>query len=105
MHNLLLSNFTYIREHLVQWSLQGYETALGAIFYVLIFTAIIGYVYLKQQSAVAAVIVILILITAFSTFISQLSPFTPWVNMMLILSAIVITGLILIFYIRKRGGI
>jgi len=97
----LISNFTEITSNLTKWSLQGYETTLGVVFYAIVFSAIIGYVYLKQQSAVAAVAVILIIVTAFGVILTGLD---PWVNFLYLIVAFTITGLILIFVIRKRGG-
>jgi len=100
----MLHNFTYIQEHFIEWSLQGYEDTLGILFWGIIFTSIIGYVYLKQQSAVAAVAAILIIISSFGSYLLyRNSPLGPWMILLYIIVGIVITGLFLIFINRRRG--
>ena len=100
----MLHNFTYIQEHLVSWSMQGYETVLGGFVYPLIFTAIIGYVYLKQQSAVAASIGILIILAAFGPIlINYAAGVAIWVTIMEIIVFLSITALVLIFFTKWRN--
>lgn len=94
-----MHNWTYWQQHLMELSMQGYEDALGLFVWPLIFTAIIGYVYLKNQSAVAAVAAILIIFAAFG---NALVGIDPWYSLMYILVALVITALVLIFITKIR---
>jgi len=91
-------NFTYIRENLVSWSLQGYESALGFLFFPLIFTGVIGYVYLKNQSVVILGVAILIIFAAFGNSLINVD---AWVTAMQIILALIITALLL-FWVSKR---
>ena len=79
--------------------MQGYETVLGVLVWPLIFTAIIGYVYLKQQSAVAAAIATLIIVVAFS---NALLDVPLWRNIMYIMVCLAMTALFLIFMTKVR---
>lgn len=95
------NNFTWIREHLVQWSMQGYEVALGGFFWVLVFVSIIGYVYLKQRSYTAAAVAALILVSVFSNVLMGV----PVIMIILYLVvALSVTVLFLIIFIKVRGG-
>ena len=95
----LSHNFTWIMQHFMQWSMQGYETVLGVFVWPLIFTAVVGYVYMKQQSAVAAAIATLII---FAAFINALLGVDTWRNIMYIFTALAITALFLIFFTKVR---
>ena len=95
-----MRNFTYWMENLVELSMQGYITAFGFFFYPLLFSFIIAYVYLKLQSAVAAVIVILIIMAVFG---NALMGVEAWVTVMHLFTALVITGLVLLFVSKRRG--
>jgi len=77
----------------------GYMNVLGVFVWPLIFTAIIGYIYLKNQSAVAGVAAILILFAAFG---NALMGVDPWYSFMQIIVAIVVTALILVFITKFR---
>ena len=92
-------NFTYIMENFMQWSTQGYTTALGVIFWPLFFCGIIGYVYMKQQSLVAVTIVILII---FSVFGNALLGVTVFTILMYLIVSLVMTALFLIFMTKVR---
>jgi len=94
------SNFSYVRQHFIEWSLQGYTTAFGFFFWPLVFTTCIGYVYIKQRSATAAVAAILII---FATVGSYLTNVGAWVTLLYILVSLAFTGLLLVFIIRRRG--
>ena len=59
-------NWSDWSSNLVDKSMMGYETAMGVGAWILIFTGIIGYVYLKQQSYVAAAVASLVLLTVFA---------------------------------------
>ena len=92
-------NFTYIMQHFMEWSMQGYEMVLGVLVWPLIFTAIVGYVYMKNQSAVSAAVAILII---FAGFINALLGVDLWVNLMYLLTSLAITALFLVFLTKVR---
>lgn len=100
MFPFFITNFTTIQQDLVNWSLQGYITVFGMFFWPLIFTAIAGYVYLKQQSAVAAAVFILIVMAAFGDAMLGVE---TWAMLLHILVALAITALVLIFISKRRG--
>jgi hypothetical protein len=77
----------------------GYQTALGFFVWPLIFSAVIGYVYLKQQSFVAAAVAAMIIISAFGNYLMHME---TWVIIMYILVSLAITGLVLIFLSKRR---
>jgi len=79
--------------------LLGYTNVLGVFLWPLIFSAIIGYIYLKNQSATVAAAGILIIFAAFS---NALIGVDPWYSLMHIIVALVITGLILVFLTKVR---
>ena len=95
----MLHNFTYIQQNLVEWSMQGYIYALGFLAWPLIFSGVVGYVYLKQQSAVAAVVAVLIIFAAFGNAFVGVDIF---VSLMYIITALVMTALLLVFLSRRR---
>lgn len=94
-----LHNFTYIQEHLMEWVMQGYTAALGIFVWPLIFTGILGYVYLKNQSLVIVAAGILMIMAVFSNaFIGM----NPWVNLLFVFTAMIVAGLVLFFFVRRR---
>jgi len=50
---------------IIDYSMSAYVGILGVFTYPLIFCGIIGYVYMKQQSVIAAAVVTIILFAAF----------------------------------------
>jgi hypothetical protein len=100
MWNFLVTNFTNVREDFIQWSLQGYTTALGFLFWPIVFSTLIGYVYIKQRSATAAIAAILIV---FALFGNALIGVGPWVTLLYIFVSLGFTALLLVFIIRRRG--
>jgi len=74
--------------------------ALGLFVWPLIFCAVIGYVYLKQQSFVAAAVATMILISVFGNYLAGME---IWVSIMYILVALAITALFLMFLSKRRG--
>ena len=94
-------NFTNITSDFMTWSTQGYTTALGFVFWPIIFTTIITYVYLKNRSVAAALAAILIIFAAFG---STLFNIEPWIVLLYIISGLIFTGLVLIIIIKRRGG-
>lgn len=97
---MAIENWTFWSENLMDLSMQGYTDTLGVFVWPLIFTAIIGYVYLKNQSVVTAAAAVLIL---FGAFINTISGVDPWATLMMILICLAITGLLLYFIIKRRG--
>lgn len=98
MPNLLISNFTYISENFMNWSMSGYTTALGVFVWPIIFSAIIGYVYLKNQSLTTAAAATLII---FSIFGNALVGVGIWQNLMFIFVSLIVTGL-MVYWLSKR---
>jgi len=95
-----MHNFTYWSEHLIEQSMLGYTTALGFFVWPIIFTAIIGYVYLKNQSVVAAAVVILIFVAAFGDSLADVPTLYIFLH---VLVALIITGLFLVFFTKIRS--
>jgi len=78
----------------------GYNAVLGFFVWPLIFTAVIGYVYLKQQSFVVAAVAAMIIIAAFGNYIANMD---IWLSILYILVALAITGLFLMFLSKRRN--
>jgi len=97
-----ITNFTDLINGtgIIGYATQGYITTMGFFFYPLFFSGIIGYVYMKQQSLVALAVVILIVFTLFGDLFLGV---TMFVILMHIITALIISGLILGFliYIRR----
>jgi len=93
------ANFTQWMQNFMDYSMQGYFDALGFLVWPLIFTAIVGYVYMKNQSAVAAVAAILLIFGAFG---DALAGAGTWYAFMHIVVALVMTALLLIFVTKLR---
>lgn len=82
--------------------MSGYTTALGFFVWPIIFSGVIGYIYIKNVSATTAAVAILIIFTCFGA--------TGWIAGVPVLSmffqvvvALVITGLLIYFVVRRRG--
>jgi len=81
--------------------MQGYIIALNGFFWPLFFTAIIGYVYLKNQSLVAAAMVTLMIFAAFfNAFIQSIQ---PWINFLFIAVSAIVATLFLLFFRKWRN--
>jgi len=89
------------RWSIMEYAMRGYVNTLGVFTWVIIFTAVIGYSYLKNQSVVIAAAMIIILIAAFS---NALIGVETWINLLMILSLLAFTGLLVYFLIKQRGG-
>ena len=83
---------------IIDYSMQAYIGVLGVFTYPLIFCGIIGYVYMKQQSVIAAAAATLILFTSFD-IVTQVPIF---VMVMHIFVTIAIGALFLMFFTRWR---
>ena len=86
---------------LIGKSMQPYETVLGIFTWVLIFSAIIGYVYLKQQSYVAAAVAGIVILTAFAAT-GYLVGAESWILMITIIISLAVTGLFILFISKRR---
>lgn len=84
---------------LLDYSMQAYVTIFGVFTYPLIFCGIIGYVYMKQQSVIAASVATLILFAAFDVGVLGADVF---VMIMHILVTIAVGSLFLLFFARWR---
>ena len=94
-----MHNWTYWIQNLPEQALLGYTNIVGVFLWPLIFTAIIGYIYLKNQSVAIAAVGILII---FAAFTNALMGIEPWYSLMYILVALVITALFLVFLTKMR---
>lgn len=96
-----ITNFTELVNGtgILDYSMQAYVEILGVFTYPLIFCGIIGYVYMKQQSVVAAAVATLVLFAAFDSVIFGAGIF---VTIMHILVTIAIGALFLMFFTRWR---
>ena len=73
---------------------------LGLFVWPLIFMAVIGYIYLKQQSFVAAAVAAMIIMAVYGNYMAGME---TWVSIMYILVALAITALFLIFLSKRRS--
>jgi len=96
---VLITNYTTIMGDFWTWTTKGYITSIGLLFYPIFLGGIIGYIYTKQQSVVAAAVTILVLVTALTGL------FTDDIILMFLhlLVALIISGLFLMFVIKVRG--
>ena len=81
--------------------MQGYETALGVLLWPLLFSGVIGYVYLKQQSYTAGAVAAMIIISVFGNYLLAVPGFMIFIYLFVSLT---ITALILVFISRRRGA-
>lgn len=97
-----MHNFTYIMENFWVWSTQGYVDVVGFFFWPIILSAIIGYIYLKNQSVVVASVAILLFLSAFGLtgIFAQVSEF---VMILQLIVALACTGLVVLFVSRWRS--
>jgi len=86
----------------MQWSMQGYVIALGSFVWPVIFAGIIGYVYIKNTSAISASVAIIIVFTCF-TMTGWIAGVPMLVMLFQLIVALSITGLVLYFVTRRRG--
>lgn len=93
-------NWTDWTQNLVEKSMGPYEEVLGITAWALIFSAVIGYVYLKQQSYVAAAVATLVIVAVFINYMSGVS---EWVNMMYIFVALAVSGLFVTLFVKRRS--
>jgi len=94
-------NWTEWQQNLMSKSFQPYETVIGILFWVLLFTFIIGYVYMKQQSYVAAAITALIIIAVFGNYLTGMD---SWTNLIVVFLSLVFSGLFIYLLAKNRRG-
>lgn len=97
-----ITNFTDIMGNFSRWSMQGYTNIFGPAVYLIIYFAIVGYVYTKQQSAVAGAVAIIVLSSAYigsSVFLGH-DTITVF---LVVITALTFTGLIVMFMVRRRA--
>ncbi len=94
-------NFSYMQQNLIPMMIQGYERVLGHFIWAFIFSAIIGYIVVKNKSTTAGAVAILLIFGAFgstSVFL-QMSAFTMFMQLIFALS---ITGIVVVYFMRRR---
>lgn len=96
-----MQNWTYIMENFISWSTQGYVNVVGFFFWPIMFSAVIGYIYIKQQSVVAAAVAIIILFGAFAAS-GIFAGVEIIVQFFQVMVALAITGLVLLFVARRK---
>ena len=96
-----MHNFTYIMENFWTWTLQGYVGVVGFFFWPILLSAIIGYIYLKNSSVMAATIAILLFMAAFATtgIFTDIGPFIMILQIIVTLSC---ATLVVLFISRWR---
>ena len=97
-----VTNFTELINGtgIVNYAMQPYVGILGVFTYPLIFCGIIGYVYMKQQSVIAAAVATLMLFVAFDALVLGAGIF---VLVLHIFVTIAVGSLFLVFFSRLRG--
>jgi hypothetical protein len=79
--------------------MQGYSTVFGIFLWPLLFMGVIGYVYLKQQSFVAAAIAVMIIVSVFGNILMGV---TEVVILLYLFVSLAMTGLLLVFIGKRR---
>ena len=97
-----MNNITYIMENFWEWSLQGYVDVFGFFFWPIMFSGIIGYIYLKSTSATSATVVILLLCGAFATtgIFTNVGGFVMMLQLIVTLSCV---SLVVLFVSKWRS--
>lgn len=80
--------------------MSGYADILGVFMWPFFFAVIIGYVYVKQESLVAAAIATLIIFAAFGDILMGASIFSM---IMHIAVSLIFTGLVLLWISRRKS--
>jgi len=86
----------------MDWSMQGYTTAIGYFVWPIIFAGVIGYIYIKNTSAISASVAIIIIFTCFS-MTGWIAGVPTLVMLFQLIVALSMTGMILYFVSRRRG--
>jgi len=94
-------NWTRTVSDFWNWSLQGYESAVGWLFFPLVFVAILGYIYVKTESVVSLSVGIILLMMSFTGY-SVFAGVSLLVLFLQIVVTLSIVGLLLLFLSRWR---
>jgi len=94
-----MHNFTYWSEHFFEMAFLGYQNAIGFLFWPLIFTAVLAYVYQKSQSLVAVAATILIITAGFGNHLMNVN---IYFSILHIFTALILSILVLIFITKMR---
>jgi hypothetical protein len=78
--------------------MSGYVSAIGVFVWPVIFAAIIGYIYLKNQSLTIAAVAALMIIAVFGNALMGVDAF---INFLYIAVSLIVTGVVLLFIIRR----
>jgi hypothetical protein len=94
-------NVSYIMGNFMSWSMQGYTTALGFFVWPIIFAGVIGYIFIKNSSALSASVAIIILFAclAGTGWIAGVPVLALFLQVVVALS---ITGVIVFLLTRRR---
>ena len=88
--------------HWIEFMIQGYINIFGYFFWPILFTGWIAYIYAKNKSATTAAVGILIICAGFGA--TGVFTHTPIIVMFYqFIVAMAITGLVVIFFTRRRG--
>ncbi len=96
-----MDNYTTFIENFWEYSLRGYNTSLGFLFYPIIIGAILGYIYLKTQSGLATTVGIILVFVGYATtgLFANVGPFAIFLQ---IIATLTTVGLIVVFITRWR---
>ena len=96
-----MQNYTNFINNFWDYALRGYNTSLGYFFYPLVLGAIIGYLYVKTESALVASVAIILVFIGYGTtgIFANVQPFVIFLQIIVTLS---IVGLIILFLTRWR---
>lgn len=96
-------NYTNITRDFWDWSLQGYNIGVGIefYFYPLIFSAILGYLYIKTESAVVLGVASILLVGGYAAS-GVFDRVGPFVTLLQVITTLALVGLIVLFVTRWR---
>ena len=94
-----LHNWTYWTNNFFDQIMLGYETVFGLLLWPLLFMSVIGYVYLKQQSLVAAAVATMIIISVFGNLLVGVDEL---IIVLYLFVSLALTGLLLVFIGKRR---
>lgn len=94
------TNFSAIMENFMGWSLQGYGIMGMGLFWAVMFTSVGTYLYTKNRSLMVFAVFILIVFAAFG---NALLGVDAWVSAMQVLVALVFMGMVIVFYMKRKG--
>ena len=94
-------NYTQWGDNIIEFIFFGYTRILGFVFWPIVFVAFIGYIYLKNQSAVTAAVGILFIMAAFTgTSIFAGVPYIVMFFQAIVCAAV--AGMFTYFFVKRR---